>query len=338
MIDTLRLDGYFDSNFGDDMIMKLIVTMFPDVTFLIPDNVISPLRGEPNICTANISEWSKYPHLIVTGSGFMINTPAAFKTELRWFLTGHDPGDYVLGCNIEPLDSPLKKFLIVQKLNRFRLITCRDTASYEWLRKNTRKPEIVQLPDILFSLPDEWLPTPTEEGCLGIAPMNFPGQDISNCLRVMAEAADIWVELNHAPVLLMAFDTGKENDTEACRQIRNQMRHPSKAQIILHKTGSEILEAYSRCSKIIGARFHSIVLAMRMGLPIYPIKFRKKVHNLLVDTQYPVTGCEIDQIDAAGMFRFLIEDDTQFRVPTELFQKAKDHAKYLEETLKHDRS
>ena len=31
----LHLTGYFDSNFGDDMMMKLVVRSLPEITFVV---------------------------------------------------------------------------------------------------------------------------------------------------------------------------------------------------------------------------------------------------------------------------------------------------------------
>ena len=110
---------------------------------------------------------------------------------------------------MEPLDDPVKRFLISRKLNKFKLITCRDQASYRWLLQNTRKPGIHCLPDILFSLPEEWLPRRDNPEMLGISLMHRQG-DTEDCAyyRAMAEAADEWIRKTGKGVLLLAFDTG----------------------------------------------------------------------------------------------------------------------------------
>jgi polysaccharide pyruvyl transferase WcaK-like protein len=248
----------------------------------------------------------RFPKLIVTGSGFMINTKAALKAELLQFLKGQHPGDYCLGCNIEHLDSPVKRFLIGKKLNKFKLITCRDRASYGWLKRNTRKPQVHYLPDILFSLPGEWLPRCDDPKMLGIALMHRIG-DREDCpyYRAMAAAADEWVRSTGNGVILMAFDTGKEDDLFACRAVRKLMQFSDRVEIVGHRDGTEIPTAFARCEKIIGARFHSMVLALRMGIPFFPIVFREKMRNLILDQNYPFSGCGIDQISMADIRIFL---------------------------------
>ena len=332
---TLHLTGYFDRNFGDDMMMTLVVRSFPEITFLVEDTADTPLLMEPNILQANRAECSRFPKLIVTGSGFMINTTDALKTELIWFLKGHHPGDYCLGCNTEPLDSPLKRFLIRNKLNKFQLITCRDQASGRWLRRNTRKPAIHCLPDILFSLPEEWLPRESHPDMLGISLMHRSG-DREDCpyYRAMAEMADEWIRKTGKGVILMAFDTGKEDDLFACRAVQALMQYPDRTEVIGHRDGTEIIAAFSRCEKIIGARFHSVVLAIRMGIPVFPVIYREKLRNLLLDLNYPVPGCPIHNCSTDSIRAFLWEEMPLSSPPEGYFRDAAMHAPLLREKLK----
>ena len=249
----LHLTGYFDSNFGDDMMMKLVVKNLPDITFVVEKNINTPILNEQNVVSENREECELLPKLIVTGCGFMINSKDALKVETAWFLKGHHPGNYCLGCNIEPLDSMMKRFLISKKMNKFKLITCRDQMSYQWLRKNTRKPEIYCLPDILFSIPDEWIPKEKERDNLGISLMHRVG-DREDCAyyRSMAEVADEWISKTGKKVILMAFDSGKEDDIFSCIAVKNLMKYSDCTEIVVHKDCTEILAAFARCEKIIG--------------------------------------------------------------------------------------
>lgn len=330
----IHLTGYFDRNFGDDMMMKLVVRSLPEITFLVADTEDTPLLTEPNVVQQPYAVCRCFPRLVVTGSGFMINTTAAFKTERLWFLTGHHPGDYCLGCNMEPLNSPIKRFLISRKLNKFKLITCRDQASYRWLRRNTRKPEVHCLPDILFSLPDEWLPAIDAPNKLGIS-MLHRTEDPEDCAyyRTMAEIADDWVRKTGKGVLLMAFDTGTEDDLFACRAVQQLMRFSDRAEIVSHTDGTEIPAAFAQCEKVIAARFHATVLALRMGIPVYPLIFREKVRNLLTDLHYPYPACDLDAIDHASLHDFLGSDQKPYLLEQDLHARACEHVQFFTQQL-----
>ena len=330
----IYLTGYFDRNFGDDMMMKLVVRSLPEITFLVNETVDSLLLAEPNVLPKPYEVCRRFPELVVTGSGFMINTRTAFLTELIWFLRGHHPGDYCLGCNMEPLDNPIKRFLIRQKLNKFKLITCRDQTSYQWLHRNTQKPEVHCFPDILFSIPDEWIPADQTPNKLGISMLHRAG-DREECpyYRTMAEIADEWIRKTGKDVLLMAFDTGKEDDLFACRAVQALMQFPDHTKIVGHLDGTEILTAFSSCEKIIGARFHSVVLALRMGIPVFPLIFREKVRNLLKDIQYPFPGCELDAIDRASLLAFIAADQSPCPLDQDIHMRAGEHTQLLKQQL-----
>ena len=110
----------------------------------------------------------------------MINSKAALFAELIYLLKQKRVGDYCLGCNIEPLDNCIKRWLIRNKLNKFKLIVCRDKKSLSWLCKNVTKPQKEYLPDILFGMPDEWLHDKKTDEKLGKSFMHRDG-DSKDC-------------------------------------------------------------------------------------------------------------------------------------------------------------
>ena len=308
---TIQLAGYFDNNFGDDYMMKIIVNSLPEVDFVIDENeTVNPvIFKEHNVRIVRITNKAQYSKLLVTGCGFMINSKAALFTELIYFLKQKHIADFCLGCNIEPLDNCIKRWLIKNKLNKFRLIVCRDKKSLSWLCKFVDKPQKEYLPDILFGMPDEWLPDKKTDEKLGISLMHRDG-DSKDCkyYKEMASIADFWIESNGRGVILMAFNSGNEDDVYSCECVKQLMKHPEMAEVAVHKSGGEIFDAYSKCSKIIGARFHSAVLALKMGLPFFPIVYREKMKNLIDDLEYPVYGCEIEKIDLDIIKDFLTSD------------------------------
>lgn len=332
IIKDVHLAGYFDLNFGDDMMMKLVVNSLPDITFAVEDTVETPILSEPNVVQKSREDCARLPKLVVTGSGFMLNNKLAVRAELLDFLRGRHPGNYCLGCNIEPLDTPLKRFLISKKLNRYELITCRDQVSYRWLCDKTQRPAVHYAPDILFSIPEQWLPATKNPEKLGISLMHRAG-DQADCAyyRTMAEAADKWICETGKGVILMAFDTGKENDLFACDAVRALMQYPNQAEILSHRDCTEMPAAFAQCEKIIAARFHGIVLALRMGIPLYPLIFREKARNLLKDIEYPFPVSEIDHIDKVSLYAFLTEVQPSYKIGKDICVRAKEHTQLLKQ-------
>lgn len=134
----------------------------------------------------------------------------------------------------------------------------------------------------------------------------------------------------------MAFDTGKEDDLFACQAVRSLMQFPDGAEIVAHHDGTEIPAAFARCEKIIAARFHAAVLALRMGIPFFPLIFREKMRNLVLDQNYPVSGCEIDQIDYQVASAFLNEKQTGFLLRKNYCSAANKHVLLLKAAINKD--
>lgn len=329
------LDGYFDSNFGDDYMMKLIVNYLPELEFLIdPHEKVSPIVTEEKNARFNLNG-ENAPKIIVTGSGFMINSSEALYCELKWFLQRKHIGDYCVGCNIEAFDNPIKEYLIKKKLQKFKMIVCRDKPSYSWLIKNCKKTKIYYLPDILFSMPDKWINKNNIKNKLGISILHRP-EDTEDCkyYQAMAKTADYWIEKTGKEVYLLAFNTGSEDDVFACECVKKKMRFYNNAKIIKHGTKCEIMQAYSECEKVIGARFHSGVLAIRMGIDFYPIIYRDKTRNLIQDMDYPQTGCYIDNINLQSIQDFINKDKLGYKLNPKVVLDASKYADLLRKNIR----
>ena len=330
----ILLDGYFDNNFGDDYMIKIIVRCFPEWEFFIKhSNNISPVITDENnvyICENEVA----YPKLIIIGSGFMINSFASLQCEIKWFFQRKHIGDYCIGCNIEPLSNKIKEYLIKKKLQKFKMIACRDRYSYKWLKANCKETKIYYLPDILFSMPDEWICNTGDKTKLGISILHR-SNDNPDCLyyRVMAQAADYWIEKTNEVVYLLAFNTGNEDDVYACQCVKSKMRHSNKAKIIKHGNKGEIIEAYSECKKIIGARFHSAVLAMKMGIDFFPVIYREKMRNLICDMSYPEAGCYIDDVKLPQIKHFIDAEEICYKLKESVTVEARQYYNIIKENI-----
>lgn len=326
---AVRIDGYFDRNFGDDYMIKTVPEHFPEVDFVINDTIglSEMLRGIENV---RISDEETEKTLRIIGSGFMINSPEAFITELLWLIKGKKEPEWCIGCNIEPFKNCLYQWAIKKKLEKYNLITCRDKKSYEWLKKNCKKARVEYFPDIVFAAD---IKKPLVKGeKLGISVMNLGfGGKYEGYYAALAEVADYYTETFKKGVYLFAFDAGRENDCEACRYVAELMKNKT-AQIICHGEENEIINAYSECGRIIGTRFHSAVLALKMGIDLYPVIYRHKMSQLLSDIGFWGKRCHVEKPDLKGMKEFLHEG-CGYALPDEYADKAKGHFDALKELL-----
>ena len=335
---VLRLNGYVDHNFGDDYMFKLVVHSLPEVMFFVDtqEQDVPCLADEPNVCFGTCGQ-EHAPLLTVIGSGFVINDWKGCWYELKCLLRRKEVGEFCLGCNIETFPNWCFRFLMKCKLCRYRLITCRDQSSLRWLKKHCKRSETHYAPDILFSLPDEWLPQEKTADHLGISVMNLgDGDTARRYYDCLAQAADHYIAQTGRGVILLAFDSGMEDDVSACRWVNERMKAPERAEIVAHHRGGEIFAAYARCEKIIATRFHSAVLAMRMGIEVYPIIYRDKMRNLLKDICYSHHGSDWDQLDLSVLRAFVTQRQKLHFLPQEIFERAGQHVQLLRAAIKKD--
>lgn len=326
---AVRIDGYFDRNFGDDYMIKTVLEHFPEVAFVINDTMglSEMLRGLENV---KISDEETEKTLRVIGSGFMVNSPEAFITELLWLIKGKKEPGWCIGCSLEPFKNFLFEWVIRKKLEKYELITARDKKSYEWLKKNCKRARVEYFPDIVFAA-DIKEPSKKGDG-LGISVMNLGFEEkYESYYASLAKVADYYIETTGKDVLLLAFDAGEENDKVACSHVKSLMRN-KEAQIIVHGSENEIINAYSECGRIIGTRFHSAVLALKMGIDLYPVIYRHKMSGLLSDIGFWGKSSPVEKPDLEGMKEFLREG-CGYTLPDEYANKAKGHFDVLKELL-----
>lgn len=326
----IKIDGYFDCNFGDDYMIKTVLEHFSEMSFVIEEKKgISPMLKEIKNISFEKKECDK--NLRIIGSGFMVNSPAAFITELIWLLKGKKEPNWCIGCNIEPFKNALYKAIITKKLKKYELISCRDKKSYEWIKENCKGVRVHYFPDILFSA----LIEKAEGGSsLGVSVMNLGlGGKYEGYYKALAQVADYYIDTKKGQVFLCAFDTGEENDTAACEYVKSLMKSQG-VQIVKHGSADEIIRAFAQCKKIIGTRFHSIVLALKMRLEVYPVIFREKTRSLLEDVNYPMEGSCVENLEAKELIEFIDAEPLDFCVDGEYEKSSKGHMLMLEEFLK----
>ena len=76
-----------------------------------------------------------------------------------------------------------------------------------------------------------------------------------------------------------------------------------------------------------------MVLALRMGIPVYPLIFRYKVRNLLKDIQYPFPTCDLDAIDNASLLAYIGADQTPYPLVQDIHMRAGEHVQFLKQRL-----
>lgn len=336
---NILLDGYFDRNFGDDVMIRIVAYYLSNHNFYINQakkELLLPFHKVPNIFPAD-KKINIQAKICVIGSGYIINSRMSLLLEFLDFMKHLRKEDKLLTatvcCNIGPFVNGMAKFLIVQKLKRNKFVTVRETFSLEFMKKNCRKVPSYYYPDIIFAMPDEWLPQKSNEGYLGISAYRRAGRNNLDFYEKMAQIADCYINKTGKKVLLFAFDIENENDTAAAISIKALCRNQKNVELVFHNDdGSNIINNFARCEKIVSVRFHSSILAIKMEIPFVPITYSEKTRNVLKDLKYQGKQFNIEDFEADDITRAL-ESAVIFMPEENVSENARNHSTSFEKMI-----
>ncbi len=284
---NILLNGYFDKNFGDDAMQEIVVKSFPECDFYINCNQKEMLRHLEKY--ENVHIGTKLPQidifLNVIGTGFLYKTRFAKVTkmfEVFFKKKTKYPRMALVDCSVEHFTSRVEKWLVKKSMSEYDLITCRDDVSYTFLKRNIKKSDIYKFNDIVFS---GGYIKQSEKKYLGIVPVNrYKNEKNYAYYKELASFADNYIETENKAVKLFAFDAGNENDILAVMSIMNMMKHKDKVLPVVYNSDIEgFVNEFSECDKIVGSRFHSIILALINGIDTIAIYDTEKMHRICND-------------------------------------------------------
>lgn len=324
----IQLNGYYDKNLGDDIMQRIVVRAFPQHTFYVKPaqrEMMAHLENEPNVRYGTCKEVM----VNVIGTGFLFNSKIAKVSRLLAKQGIKYRHCAVVDCSIELINGKLSALFTRDALMKYSHISCRDSYSYDFICKSTKKKNVFNYPDIVFS---ENVPK-RHGNCLGIAPVHRLYKDVNyGYYKKLAAAADAFVEQYGNKVLLFALDNGAENDVSACGSIKNMMTHSDYAEIVMYN--SDIDYFYMRlaeCGKMISSRFHSAVLSLLAEIPLICISDTNKLRDL--SNVFGMTYLNRND-DIAPIIEFISNDIDSVKIENTTKEAAAKHISALDKWLK----
>lgn len=309
----ILIDGYIDKNLGDDLMMSI---------------ALDGLNGHDVSINSADNERTDYDlYLKVTGSGFLIHNRRGVFYRLSDMRREKKRAvkRAVINCNISEFPCRAAESAIKKQLKDYDFITVRDKKSYEYIRKNLPDTACEMYPDIVFSLPESMIPSQKSEGLLGLAVHS------SMNAGEAAKAADMYIERTGKDVLLLAFNSGSENDTEAAENIRAYTAYPENVHVVKYTSFGSMLRSMKRCAVIAGARLHAVILAARMGIDFVPLAYSDKMNGVLDSIGYNGTILRADT-DAGTLINNILNPPA-FSLDSSVIMKAGGHIKSLREYI-----
>ncbi len=284
---NIILTGYFDRNFGDDIMQLMVTEAFKDDMFFVNfprREMLTHLEGKPNVCINKpLPKIDAFVNVI--GSGFQFLSKRAVLEKLYWLLGEKRPPCEkvaVVDCSAEPGHGKIADYLAVRELRKYNFVSCRDNASYKWISSVNKKADIRMHNDIVFGLGSEHIFPVSGENCLGVVLVNRAYiTDNFEYYRSLAVCCDNFIQSSGRKVLFFAFDTGVENDVSAAISVRSLMRHSDMTEIVANNSNPDyIMKNFARCEKVVTSRFHGAIAAMLAGIPVAAVCDSSKLRIL----------------------------------------------------------
>lgn len=309
----IEINGYFDRNLGDDLMIKAALDNIDGSYLNCQDKSMTvPFGNAPLSGSADIK-------LRVSGSCFLVpNNKALLYRMKEVYLGKHKCPHAVISCNISPFINRISEYVIKKQISELQLITVRDSFSYEYITDHVKNVRCEFFHDLVFSVP---VPSHTGQHNIGITAYNKAG---SEGFDKLAKVADRYIKDTGCNVILFAFDTGIEDDTKAAREIFFRCRYKEKIKISAHNgNGQNILNDLSSCSKLIASRHHGIVLGLRMGIGVVPLIYSDKSLHMLNDLGFCDQIFSIDNFNADEIYQSL--ENTSYRLNKNVIYDAENH-------------
>ncbi len=334
---NIILNGFFDKNFGDDIMQLMAVRAMADDVFFVScaqREMLAHFEGLKNVrINEACGEYNAYVNVI--GTGFLYKGKRALAEKLIGIPFEKKISckkRAVIDCSIVLPENRLEGLLMKREINKYNYISSRDSLSEEYFKKTAKNAEVVMHEDIVFSIGEEYICQSTGEGCLGVVPVqrSYSAENYSY-YKTLAGECDRFCRESGKKVLIFAFDTGTENDTCAALSIKSMMKERDEAEIIAYNSDPKyIFENFARCGKIISSRFHGVIAAMTANIPVCAVYDTLKIK--LLSEKYGFAA--VEKTASPDALRAASERASAVRLPESVRADAAGHIAGLKEFLR----
>ena len=346
------IKAYTSINLGDDLFIKLICEKHPNTKFCIiakreyttifkdiknlkilwytRDYINSKYKDNRVVANEKMAKFvnklSKKcdTYVYIGGSVFIepkngnIYRIKLFGEELSTFNKS-----YIIGSNFGPYytDDYFKvaKDTIIPNLNH---ITFRDLDSYSLF---SDLPNTSLAPDVIFSMDtSKYINEKKKE--IGISLIHHLDRDVlaENYNKYLAEIAELIKK--HIPlgytICLLSF-CKPERDLAAINDLLNILPESYLPKIRVEEYVGDIehfMNLFSQFEKVVGTRFHSIILGIKFNCEVIPICYSNKTVNMLHDLNF-TDYCTFENLDIQNKKFSLILDKEQLEKITKNSEK-----------------
>jgi len=206
--------------------------------------------------------------------------------------------------------------IVFEQANR---ITVRDIESKETLIELGIDAEAIRVTaDPVFSDQEDFLTSASRDittelektiksPLVSVVLRSWQNADIDQLAWEMAvaQALDRFLEVYGGAVRFVPFFVEKEDvhDTEVARRVLKEMKFADRAEIIKENASpAEKLKAVVESDLLLGMRLHSMIFAIKNGIPAVALAYDPKVTNLMASIDKLDLNLELNRVNAKVLF------------------------------------
>ncbi|WP_062109544.1 polysaccharide pyruvyl transferase family protein [Bacillus niameyensis] len=355
------VNAYFAKNLGDDLFLKVLIDRYPKTSWYLmtPNKGYNKLfKNYQNVqiirtmdvnlgirkinlfnkMNESILNYRRYDALVnIGGSIFMESSNWEESLEIRSQLPKKfkqaNKQSFIIGANFGPFTD--KQFVNKHRefFELFDDICFRDIYSYNLFKKSSN---VRYAPDVVFNLHSQ---ERDKEKCIGFSLISLENRkDLKQyadifCMK-MIQLVERYIEDGYK-IKLFSF-CEKEGDLKISNYIKENISSNYKELISVFNYEENIelfLEEFKRCETIVGARFHSIILALLFKQGVFPIIYSDKTFNVLKDLDMNKLYCHIRDMDAIDVNNVVKNASYNIFNKVGVFQQSEQQFKMLDELL-----
>lgn len=228
---------------------------------------------------------------------------------------------FVIGANLGPCFTQDYPSCMKALLSGYAHVCLRDNASYNLVRE---LPHVQYAPDVIFLTPQPEVASQEEYvviSVIDIAKHTDNQVVVEAYYSLMRDVVLKLIEENVA-VTLVSF-CKKEGDEDAIQKLRSMLPENANIHTCFYQGDiEEILALFSKASFVIASRFHSMILGVSFGKPIFPISYNCKTQNYLDDLCFEGKSAKLQQLTRVTC------DDVLYNYKNQIITECSLHKQY----------
>ena len=291
----IYVKAYTRLNLGDDLFVFILCARYPKHQFYIKEQGIytNTFKKIKNLTIIQNIDVENYDAIVYIGGSIFIqsgSTSINRLLDLKSEIIKENIPTYIIGANFGPYTTD--EYFTTTKNELFshiHSITFRDKYSYNLFSDMIN---VNYSPDVVFSIDTSNIKK-VESNEIGISIIHHLEREplktnYSKYLDKLLEISKHYI-YNGYNVRLFSF-CEYEKDMVAINDFLNKLTPQEKQHVTVSNYTGDILDILNKIAGLklfITSRFHSMILGLKLGVPIIPICYSDKSSNVLNDIGFP---------------------------------------------------